>query len=141
LKYLGPKQLVYQLTGGLEEITVLHEAIEKFATDNSVPQDVVFKVNLSLDELLTNTLSYGYPEGGEHEIPVSLAVKDQTLLIEARDNAVPFNPLEKPEPDIYQDIDERQIGGLGIHIVRKMMDEIAYRREAGFNMLTMKKSI
>jgi sigma-B regulation protein RsbU (phosphoserine phosphatase) len=140
LKYLGPKQLVYQLTGGLEEITVLHEAIEKFATDNSVPQDVVFKVNLSLDELLTNTLSYGYPEGGEHEISVSLAVKDQTLLIEARDNAVPFNPLEKPEPDIYQDIDERQIGGLGIHIVRKMMDEIAYRREAGFNVLTMKKS-
>lgn len=140
LKYLSPKQMVYRLTSGLEEIAVLSEAIEKFAADNGVPQEMAFKVNLSLDELLTNTLSYGYPEGGEREISVRLATQGQTLVIETHDNAFPFNPLEKPEPDISQNIDERPIGGLGIHIVRKMMDEIAYRREAGFNILTMKKS-
>ncbi|MEA4890107.1 MAG: LytS/YhcK type 5TM receptor domain-containing protein [Clostridiaceae bacterium] len=140
LKYLGSKRIVYQLNGGLEEISVLSETIEKFAAGNGIPQDIVFKVNLSIDELLTNTLSYGYPERGEREISVSLAVQDQTLVIETRDNASAFNPLEKTEPDISQDIDERPIGGLGIHIVRKMMDEIAYRREAGFNILTMKKS-
>jgi len=140
LKYLGPKRMVYRLNGGPEEIPVLSEAIEKFAADNGVPQDMVFKINLSLDELLTNILSYGYPEGGERKISVSLAIQDQTIVIEARDNAVPFNPLEKTEPDISQDVDERPIGGLGIHIVRKMMDEIAYRRDTEFNILTMKKS-
>jgi sigma-B regulation protein RsbU (phosphoserine phosphatase) len=140
LKFLGPRRMVYRLTNGVEEIPVLSEAIQKFAAENGVPQDVAFKVNLSLEELLTNTLCYGYPKGGEPEIKVCLFTLSQTLVIEACDNAIPFNPLENPEPDISQDIDERPIGGLGIHIVRNLMDEITYRREADRNILTMKKS-
>lgn len=141
LKYLDSKRMVYRLKDDPEDIALLSEAVEKFAEENGVPQDIVFKVNLSLDELLTNTLSYGYPESGEHNISVSLAVQNQTLVIETRDNAIPFNPLEKPEPDTGLEIDERPIGGLGIHIVRTMMDEITYRREACLNILTMKKFI
>jgi sigma-B regulation protein RsbU (phosphoserine phosphatase) len=140
LKYLDSRRMIYRLGGKPEEISALAEAIEKFAADNGVPQEAVFKVNLTLDELLTNTSSYGYPEGGEREISVSLAIRNRTLLIESRDNAIPFNPLEKAAPDTSRGIDERPIGGLGIHIIRKMMDEVAYRREAGYNVLTMKKS-
>jgi sigma-B regulation protein RsbU (phosphoserine phosphatase) len=139
LKYQGSKKKVYHLNGETEEIVKLSEDIENFAENNGIPQDTVFKINLSLDELLTNTLSYGYPEGGERNISVSLDVQDNTIVIETCDNAVPFNPLDKEEPDISMDIDERPIGGLGIHIVNKMMDEIVYRRENGFNILTMKK--
>ncbi len=141
LKYLGLKRMIYHLSGGTEEIPVLAETFEDFAAKNGIAQDVVFKINLSLDELLTNTLSYGYPEARSRDISVKVTIQDQTLVVETRDDAIPFNPLEKAEPDIGMTVDERPIGGLGIHIVRKLMDEIIYKREAGFNILTMKKFI
>jgi anti-sigma regulatory factor (Ser/Thr protein kinase) len=140
LKYLGPGCFAYRLEGGLEEIPALAEAVGKFAADNGVPKDAAFKANLSLEEIITNTVSYGYPAGGERDITVHLSVRGRTLVMEARDNAVPFNPLESSEPDTGQDVEDREIGGLGIHIVRTMMDGITYRREAGYNILTMEKS-
>lgn len=140
LKYLGSKRMNYKLNGVPEEINLLSQAIEKFAAENSIPQNVAYKVKLSLDELLTNTMTYGYTEGEKRDMSVSLAVEDRALIIETRDNAVPFNPLEMDEPDINLSIDERPIGGLGIHIVQKMMDEISYRHEECWNILTMRKS-
>lgn len=140
LKYLGPKRLAYRLEGGLEEIPALAESIEKFAADNGVPKDAAFKSNLSLEELITNTISYGYPAGGERDITVHLFIRGRTLVLEVRDNAVPFNPLDSGEPDTGQGMEDRPIGGMGIHIVRTMMDGITYRREAGYNILTMEKS-
>ncbi len=139
IKYFSPNRMVYRLKNELDEIPALTDAVESFAAANGIAQDTVFKVNLSLDELLTNTITYGFGKGEAHEITVKLAVEDKTLVIEIREDAIPFNPLDKPEPDISQNIDDRPIGGLGIHIVRKMMDEVAYHREAAYNVLKMKK--
>lgn len=130
----------FRLKNELEEIQSLAEAIELFGEENGIPAKALFQINLALDELLTNTISYGYPEGGEHEILVSLVLKgERELRLEIRDDGKAFNPLEMGEPDTSQDIDERPIGGLGIHLVRQMMDEIEYRREAKQNILVMKK--
>ncbi len=139
IKYFSPNRMVYRLKNELDEIPALTDAVESFAAANGIAQDTVFKVNLSLDELLTNTITYGFGKGEAHEITVKLAVEDKTLVIEIREDAIPFNPLDKPEPDISQNIDDRPIGGLGIHIVRKMMDEVAYHRETAYNILKMKK--
>ncbi|MEN6461574.1 MAG: SpoIIE family protein phosphatase, partial [Syntrophomonas sp.] len=141
LKYVGQTQMEYRLKNRLEEISVLAEAIEDFGAVNNLPKEAIFQVNLSLDELLTNTISYGFSAGGEHEIIIELALRDKTLTIEIRDDGLPFNPLQHSEPDISQDIEERPIGGLGIHLVRKMMDDIEYRREADCNVLIMKKHL
>lgn len=146
IKYLEPQQpdqrrIEYRLKNELEEIQNLAQAIENFGAANNVPEQVIFQVNLSLDELLTNTISYGFKEGEEHEIIVGLYLNNKTLVIEIRDDGMPFNPLQHEEPDISQDIEERPIGGLGIHLVRNMMDHLEYKREANFNVLIMKKNI
>lgn len=141
IKYLEQKHLEYRLKNELEEIPKLARVIENFAAASHVPEQAVFQVNLSLDELLTNTINYGFPEGGQHEILVELLLRDSTMVIKIYDDGIAFNPLQHAEPDISQDIEERPIGGLGIHLVRNMMDDIEYRREADFNVLTMKKHI
>ncbi|MDD3364343.1 MAG: LytS/YhcK type 5TM receptor domain-containing protein [Syntrophomonas sp.] len=141
IQYLYKKELEYRLKNELEEIPTLAAAIELFAETHKIPDQVVFHVNLSLDELLTNTISYGYTEGGEHEILVRVALQGETLVIETQDDGLAFNPLENADPDTSQDIEERPIGGLGIHLVRKMMDEIEYRRVENQNILVMKKQI
>lgn len=141
LKYINQKQLQYRLKNKIEEISTLAENIEKFAADNNLPGEMAFQVNLSLDELLTNTISYGFPAGGEHEITVEIVLAGDMLVITTQDDGLAFNPLEQSEPDLSQDIEERPIGGLGIHLVRNMMDNIEYRREANKNILIMKKQI
>ncbi len=140
LKYLDQKQMEYRIKNKLEEIQGLAQAIEKFGNFHHLSQEMIFQVNLSLDELLTNTISYGFAAGGEHEISIRLALTEESLLIEIRDDAMPFDPLQNAEPDLNQDVEERPIGGLGIHLVRKMMDEIAYRREGNENILVLKKA-
>lgn len=139
MKYFGQKQMQCRLKNRLQEIPALAKAVEHFAAVNDLPEQAVFQVNLALDELLTNTISYGYPEGEEHEIIVGFVLKDERLVIEIRDDGRPFDPLQQSEPDINQDIEERPIGGLGIHLVRSMMDEMEYRREADHNVLIMNK--
>ena len=132
----------FRLKNDLAEIQLLAEAVEFFWEEQGLPQKALFQVNLALDELLTNTISYGYPEGGEYELLVRLTLEEEKdLIIEIRDDGFPFNPLERDEPDISQDIEERPIGGLGIHLVRKMMDEIEYRWEDDHNVLVMRKHI
>mgnify|MGYP000888049952 FL=1 len=130
----------FRLKNELEEIRLLAEAIELWGEENGIPGKSLFQLNLALDELLTNTIIYGYPEGGEHEIRLRLVPEgEKELLIEIRDDGLAFNPLEVKAPDLKQDIEERPIGGLGIHLVRQMLDEIEYRRENGHNVLLMKK--
>ncbi|MDD4626935.1 MAG: ATP-binding protein [Syntrophomonas sp.] len=132
----------YRLKNELEEIRLLAEAIELWGKENGIPGKALFQLNLALDELLTNTITYAYPEGGEHEILLRLVPEgEKELQIEIRDDGLAFNPLEVKAPDIKQDIDERPIGGLGIHLVRQMIDEIEYRRENGQNILLMRKSL
>lgn len=80
----------------------LSEAIELIAETHKIPERAVFQVNLSVEELLTNTISYGFPEGGEHEIVIRLALQGGMLVIEVKDDGMAFNPLEESEVDISQ---------------------------------------
>lgn len=132
----------YRLKNDLTEIRLLAEAVGCFGLEKGLPPKLIFQVNLALDEILTNTISYGYPEGGEREIQVRLIMEEtKDLIIEVRDDGLPFNPLEADEPDINQDINERPIGGLGIHLVRQITDEIEYQWKEGCNVLVMRKHI
>jgi len=130
------------LKNDLNEIQLLAEAIELFGEENNLSLKDIFAVNLALDELLTNTISYGYNDAKEHQIIIKYSMEDgKNLVIEIRDDALPFDPLQREDPDITQNIEERSVGGLGIFLVRQMMDEIKYRREDGYNILLLKKTI
>ena len=100
------------------------------------------QIELAIEEIFVNIASYAYPDG-EGIARISLALDESTgkvgILIE--DEGIPYNPLEKEDPDVNQDAKERQIGGLGIYMVKKSMDEVAYQWENGWNQLTIQKKI
>ena len=131
-------QISVTLKNDVAEIERLSQIIEAFGEDHNLPADFVYAVNLALDEVLTNTISYGYADGAEHEIFVRVTL-EEALVAEVRDDARPFNPLEAPPADVASPLSERQVGGLGIHLARTLMDEMEWRREGDKNVLIMRK--
>ena len=127
------------LVNDLSEIERLSGLVEAFGEAEGLPPDSIFKVNLALDEVVTNIIRYAHDDGRQHPISVRLAVEQDALTAEVEDDGRAFNPLDVPVPDIGASIEDRPIGGLGIHLVRSVMSSVEYRREDGRNVLTMKK--
>jgi anti-sigma regulatory factor (Ser/Thr protein kinase) len=98
-------------------------------------------LNIALEEILTNIISYGYTDDREHVIRVRLSVQPGEVKAEVEDDGQPFNPFEAPEVDTAKPLEERAIGGLGIHLVRKLMDGLEYQRQEGKNLLVIKKHL
>lgn len=104
------------------------------------PMRVQMQLDVAVEELFVNIASYAYGEKtGTAEITMNL-LPGQIVEITFRDSGIPYNPLEKPDPDITKPAEEREIGGLGIYIVKKSMDEVLYRHEDGQNILTIRKA-
>lgn len=100
------------------------------------------QINIALDEIFTNIISYAYPDhNGEVEINMKIEPESNTLSICFTDSGIPYNPLETPEPDITLSAEERGIGGLGIFMVKKSMDHMLYEYSNGKNKLTLIKVI
>jgi anti-sigma regulatory factor (Ser/Thr protein kinase) len=96
------------------------------------------EVRLASEEALVNVINYAYPD--KHgDIEISCTTDDKRLFLEIVDWGVPFNPLLLPEPDIKSPMEQRKIGGLGIYMVRSIMDRVDYRRDENRNILTLIK--
>lgn len=117
----------------------INEAIESISRKEDWPPDLLFTVNLVIEELGLNIINHAYGgDSGEFEIVITS--EDQALTVELIDSGPPFNMLtDAPEPDVEAAMDERPIGGLGIHLVKTMIDELDYRRERGQNHVTLVK--
>jgi len=116
------------------------ESFRQFVLGNlqqlNVVQEVIFKIELVLEEALTNVVHYAYPEAaGEMEVRCSVEDSGRFCLC-VMDWGVPFNPLERPDPNMSAEISERQVGGLGIYLIRHLVDDLHYRRREGGNELT-----
>lgn len=104
------------------------------------PMRVQMQLDVAVEELFVNIASYAYGEkSGTAEITMEF-LPGQIVEITFRDSGIPYNPLEKPDPDVTKPAEEREIGGLGIYIVKKSMDEVLYRYEDGQNVLTIRKA-
>ena len=123
------------------EIQRLGELCERFGADERLSDEEVMSINLVLDELVTNIIDYGFEDARRHEIRVTMGVEGRTLTIEIEDDARAFDPLAAPPPDLTLPLEDRPVGGLGIHIVRTVMDAVEYQRRDGHNILTMRKTI
>jgi len=95
-------------------------------------------IRIAAEEIFVNIASYAYPEG-EGEVAVSVSADENSIVIEFADSGTPYDPLVKADPDITLSADERDIGGLGVFMVKKMMDSVEYRYEGNKNVLTIKK--
>ncbi|GAB6043685.1 ATP-binding protein [Endothiovibrio diazotrophicus] len=126
------------LRNDLAEIARLAEEVERFGEEAGLSMKTVFRINLVMDELLTNAISYGYPDDAEHEIRIKIHLENGKVAVDIIDDGAPFNPVdEAPPPDLDSEVDDRPIGGLGLHLVRKMVEHVGYARDDVRNHLTL----
>ena len=131
----------FQLKNDITELQTLSQKIEEISEIFNLSPDVIFKINLSLEELVTNTISYGYRDKEEHLLDIEMRLENSEVTITLIDDAMEFNPLEKDDPDLTKSIEEREIGGLGIHFVKNLMDDFRYDRKNGMNHIVLVKKI
>ena len=123
----------------VEELEGLAASVEDFAREQEWPNDLTFQVNLVLEELWLNVVNHGH-DNGDHLVEIEMTSEAESLTIEITDDGKPFNPLENaPVPDVTAALGDRSIGGLGVHLVRTMMDDMRYSREGGKNHLILVK--
>lgn len=127
------------LKNDISELNNLREFSEVFGQENNISIDIINKFQLAFEELISNIIFYGYDDELPHEISVVFTLDGKSMAVLIVDDAKEFNPLEKEDPDISLSIDERKIGGLGIYLVKSLMDEVNYKRESGKNYLYVKK--
>ena len=123
----------------LTEITTAIDQFEAFGMEHNIPMAIVQKFNIAFDELLNNVISYGYEDEEKHTIEVEVELKGERLIITLIDDGIPFNPFRNDPPDTMLSVEERGIGGLGVHIVKSLMDEYEYKRNADKNIITLVK--
>ena len=134
-------QYSFELKNDLSELETLCQHLNKFGQDTGLSEACLTDINICLDELFTNIVCYGFKDKLEHLTLFLLQLSKDVLTVVIEDEGVAFNPLEKKDPEIPDDLKDVRIGGLGIHIVRKLMDELHYERKDGKNKLTLKKRV
>jgi anti-sigma regulatory factor (Ser/Thr protein kinase) len=139
---MSESRITLALESDVEELARVTDAIEGFCRDHGLPDDWAMELNIVLDETLTNTMFYG-ADGGEDRdrlrIKVDVEITDGVLIVRQEDNGKAFDPLQAEEVDTTVPIEDRTVGGLGIHLMRKLMNELSYARTDGLNVLTMKR--
>lgn len=116
--------------------------IESVMNSDDLPkdEDIQFKIRLCVEEIVENVVNYAYDNGCGY-IEVETSTTPDLWTISFKDAGVPFNPLEKPDPDVTLSLNDRPVGGLGIFLCKQMMDSLAYEHKNGCNILTMSKKI
>ncbi len=127
------------LKNDLSEIAKVHPALENFGQRCSLSPKTLFEINLILEEVLANIISYAYGDNQWHEIVVRADIGSDELVIEVEDDGRPFNPLQIPPPDLERPLEQRKVGGLGLHLVRELTSSIEYTRREDKNHLVMRK--
>lgn len=112
-----------------------------FAERQKLDPEVTSQIAVVIDEILNNIVSYAYPRGNEHPIDLAIDIRSSELTVAISDRGRPFNPFTKDPPDTTLPLEERQIGGLGIHLVRNLMDDVIYTRSGSHNIVTLVKKI
>jgi anti-sigma regulatory factor (Ser/Thr protein kinase) len=129
------------LHNNIQQIPQLAEFVEAIAEEKGIDQAMAMSLNLALEEAVTNVILYAYPDGIDGLVDIEAFIEDDCLRFILSDSGKPFDPTAAPDADVTLGVDERQIGGLGIYLVRNIMDTVSYRYENGKNILTMIKKI
>ena len=123
----------------IEDLLRVNALFESFATQHDIGGRLRYHLLVSIEEILTNIIKYGFDEEGVHPIHITFRRVEEQIEMEFEDRGREFNPLEIGEPDLDIPLEERKLGGLGIHLVKKMVDEAKYRREGDRNILLLRK--
>lgn len=129
------------LANDISEIARLNEFIEEIGNEFSLSPEVVFNLTLVLEEAVVNIINYAYPKEDHESIYLSAKLHNDSIMLVLTDTGKEFDPTMAPEADITLSADERPIGGLGIFLIRQIMNEVKYERIEGKNVLTLEKKL
>ncbi len=135
------KNIQFVIENRVEEIPVLAEKIDELAEKWGLAQSLAININLVVEEAISNIIFYAFTDKARHKITISISIENNKLGIKITDDGIPFNPLSAKKPDISIPAEERQVGGLGIFLIKQLMDEVSYKREKKQNLLTLGKNI
>ncbi|MBN1999076.1 ATP-binding protein [candidate division KSB1 bacterium] len=123
------------------EIERLQKIVTNFCQHYNIPAEILFHLNVVLDEMVTNVISYAWCDNLTHHFNIYLEIKNGLITATIEDDGKPFNPLLTEKVDVTRQIEERPIGGLGIHLAKTMMDCLEYKYQKNKNILTIKKRV
>jgi anti-sigma regulatory factor (Ser/Thr protein kinase) len=135
------QRLELTLENRLAAIPDAAAVIRRFCEPLKISRKQIGQVNLAIDEMLTNIMTYAWPQGGRHTIRLALSVEDGRLIAELTDDGVAFDPRTVAEPDLSAPLEERRPGGLGVYFATTLMDRVEYRRVGDENRLTLIKAL
>ena len=118
------------------EIRILADQVMDFGRENDLPQDALSEIRLALEEMFSNIVSYGFEDERDHDIEMDIELSADVFTMKIRDDGRPFNPTEYSNPNFGKPLEEREVGGLGIHLVRHVIDQSEYKSGQGKNILT-----
>lgn len=125
----------------VSEIEKVAQFIEELGKEAALAPDLVFQLNLALEEAVSNVILYAYPQGERHTISLAASAKQGWLVFVLSDTGREFDPTLVADADVTLSAEEREIGGLGIFLVKQIMDTVEYRRIEDKNILTLKKQL
>ena len=128
-----------RIANRIAEMERVVELVDSFGADHQLSNEVMVALNVSLDEILNNIISYAYEDTSDHDIVVRIELRDGSVEVVVADDGKPFNPLLAADPDLAAK--PRQVGGVGLHFVRKLTDQLEYVRRDGINELRFRKNL
>lgn len=131
-----PPSLRCALKNDLEALAQATCSLEEFLQTHAAGSDACFTSILVLEEIVTNVIKYAYEDTAPHEILLEVRLSSGHVVIQVSDDGRDFNPLAVQLPDLEQPLEERPIGGLGVHLVRNLAESVEYQRAGGRNILT-----
>jgi sigma-B regulation protein RsbU (phosphoserine phosphatase) len=150
LRYLPPAQVensnwIDSTSGRFsnqhQELEIMSEMVDLFCSRNELDPALVYQLTLVLDELMSNVIDYGFEDNEEHQIDINLNLGADQVKIIMRDDGIGFDPFDAPEPDLVSPLQDRPVGGLGLHFVWTIMDTVEYQRLGDENVLKLVKKL
>lgn len=129
------------LNNDIQEVPLLAAFIEEVCEEAGTDAVTTMQMNLAMEEAVVNVMNYAYPKGEKGEIDIEATTENERLTFVITDSGTPFDPTAKEDADTTLSAEERPIGGLGIFLVKQLMDSVGYERKEGKNVLTMRKSV
>lgn len=133
------KRLV--LPNDIETIPQLNEFIDLVAEEVGLDMSLTMSLNLAMEEAVVNVMDYAYPDGQKGDVDIEVTADQEWMTFVITDTGIAFDPTTKEDADTTLSAEERPIGGLGIFLVRQLMDDINYKREGNKNVLTLRKKL
>ena len=129
------------LPNDIETIPQLNEFIDGFCEEKGISMEISMSLNLAIEEAVVNVMNYAYPEGTVGHVDIEVDADKESITFVISDTGKPFDPTKKEDVDITLPAEKRKIGGLGIHLIRRIMDDIDYQYTDKKNILTLKKKL